>query len=119
MRSLNRNKRRIWYANLESSTPVTDADGNETGESDDKFTDPPVELWLNISAATGQAVAEAFGAFTDYNRAISTCDLDCPLKEGSRVWFGSDPSADHNYVVVRRADSLNSLLYALKEVTVT
>lgn len=109
----------MWYANLESSTPVVTEDGNETGESDDKFTDPPVELSVNVSAATGQAVAEAFGAFTDYSRAISTCDMDCPLKVGSRVWFGVEPPAEHNYVVVRRADSLNCLLYALREVTVS
>lgn len=119
MRELNRNKRELWYANLISSEPVKDEWGNETGESDDTFSDPPVKLYLNVSAATGQAAAEAFGAFTDYSRVISTCDLACPLQIGSRVWFDTQPPKSHNYVVVRKADSLNSLLIALKEVTVS
>lgn len=119
MRSLQRNMRELWYANLESSTPVYDEWGNETGETDDAYTSPPVAFSANVSAATGQAAAEAFGAFTDYSRVISTCDMDCPLKVGTRVWFGAEPTKDHNYVVVRIADSLNALLIALKEVTVS
>ena len=121
MRSLRRNERTIWYSTFVSSTPIVDEWGNETGETDDVFTDPPGELRANISAASGQAAAEAFGAFTDYSRVISTCDMDCPLAVGSRVWFGVGPSPEqpHNYIVVRRADSINSILIALKEVTVT
>lgn len=117
MRSLVRNKRKMWYSLYQDQTPIVDENGYRTGETDEKFSDPEI-LMANISAATGQAVAEAFGAFTDYSRVISVCDMSCPLEVGSRVWFGVEPPKDHNYMVVRVADSINSKLYALKEVTV-
>ena len=119
MRSLERNKRILWYANLIKSDDIDDEWGYDTGEDNEVYTDPPVELHMNVSAATGEAAAEAFGAFTDYSRVISTCDLQCPLEIGSRVWFGVKPDEDHNYIVTRKADSLNALLIALKEVTVS
>jgi hypothetical protein len=35
------------------------------------------------------------------------------------VWFGVSPTEPHKYVVIRKADSKNGILYALQEVTVT
>lgn len=116
MTSLNANKRKLWYANPTGETvPVTDAWGNETGEEEQVYTDP-VSIQLNVSAASGAKTAEAFGSFTDYSRTIVTADMACPLKLNSRIWFGTYPPYEHNYVVVRVADCLNGLLYALKEV---
>lgn len=119
MRDLQRNKRTIWYANHIRDEIVTDEFGNDTVETVPVYTDP-IALKINISAATGEAAAEAFGAFTDYSRTITTSDTRCPLKQNSRVWFGVEPSSSpHNYEVVRVADSLNGMLYALREVTVS
>ena len=118
MRSLLRNRRTLWYSNLSEKVPVKDENGDLTGEEKLVYSEPQ-KLLLNVSAASGQAAAEAFGGFTDYSRVVSTCELSCPLQVGSRVWFDASPPAAHNYVVVRKADSLNCLLYALQEVTVT
>lgn len=119
MRDLQRNKRTIWYANHIRDETVVDEFGNETSETLPVYTDP-VQLRVNISGATGEAVAEVFGAFTDYSRTITTADVHCPLKQYSRVWFGVDPASNsHNYEVVRVADTLNGLAYALREVTVS
>lgn len=118
MRDLLRNKRKIWYANFVSSSIKYDDNGNEMGAVDE-YTDPAL-LRINVSAATGEAAAEAFGAFTDYNRTLATADMSCPLQEGSHVWFGVEPEAEtYNYVVVKSADSVNGLLFALKEVSVS
>ena len=58
-------------------------------------------------------------------------DLDCPIDENTIVWFGTHGllgeillgktviNQQHNYIVVRKADSKNGVLYALQEVTVT
>lgn len=119
MRDLERNKRTIWYANHIRDETVVGEFGNETSETLPVYTDP-VQLRVNISGATGEAAAEVFGAFTDYSRTITTSDIHCPLKQHSRVWFGVDPtSSTHNYEVVRVADTLNGLSYALREVTVS
>lgn len=119
MRDMLRNRRPLWYANPipDTETDLTDQYGNPTGETTTEYTEPK-QLMLNVSASTGEAVADAFGAFTNYSRTIATADLSCPLIEGSRVWFGKTPKNlnDFNYIVVKEADSLNGLLYAIKEV---
>ena len=40
------------------------------------------------------------------------------IDENTIVWFGAAPPDPHNYIVVRKADSKNGILYALLEVTV-
>lgn len=117
MRALLRNRRKIWYANPVSRESIKDEWGNETGEERVTFSDPQPML-INVSAASGEVAAEAFGAFTDYSRTLAACN-NAPLEEGSAVWFGPVPPAPHNYTVVKVADSLNGWLYALKEVDIS
>lgn len=118
MRDLNRNKRSIYYALRTGEEVVYDEYGNETGESSPVYGDP-VELRCNVSAASGADVVQAFGNFTNYNRAVCVADSRCPIDEHTVVWFGVDPSLPHNYIVVLKADSKNGVLYALQEVTVS
>ena len=118
MRNLNRNKRRIYYANRIGETTDIDEYGNETGESTPAYSDA-VEFYCNISATQGEDAVQAFGSFTEYTRLISVADNDCPIDEESIIWFGVEPTEPHNYIVVRKADSKNGLLYALREVTIT
>ena len=117
MRSLNRNKRPIYYALHEKDEPILDEYGNETGESEPIY-GVVKELHCNISAATGEDSVEAFGSFTNYTRVICVADNNCPLTEESIVWFGIGFEKPYNYIVTRKADSKNGILYALKEVTV-
>lgn len=117
MRNLNRNKRSIYYAlQIDEETDLDDY-GNETGETTPVY-GAPIELKCNISAATGTDAVEAFGSFTGYSRIICVSDPDCPIDEKSIVWFNIEPEEPHNYIVVRKADSKNGILYALQEVTV-
>lgn len=118
MRNLNRNKRRIYYANRIGETTDIDEYGNETGESTPVYGDA-VEFHCNVSATQGEEAVQAFGSFTEYTRLISVADNDCPIDEESIIWFGIEPTEPHNYIVVRKADSKNGLLYAIQEVTVT
>lgn len=117
MRSLNRNKRSLYYALRTGETANKDEYGNETGETTPVYSDP-VELRCNISAATGEEAVQAFGSFTGYSRTLCVAGNDCPIAEDSVVWFGVLPPKAHNYIVVRKADSKNGVLYALQEVTV-
>lgn len=118
MRDLNRNKRLIYYANQVSEVANQDEYGNLTGETTPIY-GATNEFYCNISAATGVDAVEAFGSFTNYSRTISVADVNCPIDEKSIVWFGVNPPNPHNYIVVRKADSKNGILYALREVTVT
>ena len=118
MRSLNRNKRLAYYALHTGEIVNTDEYGNETGESTPTY--GKIEaLRVNISAASGEEAVQAFGSFTGYSRTMFIADNACPIDEKSIIWFGVAPPAPHNYIVVRKADSVNGTLYALREVTVT
>lgn len=117
MRSLNRNKRKIHYALYDRDEPILDEYGNESGESEPIYGEA-VELMANVSAASGEDMAQAFGNFTNYSRVLCVSDTSCPLDEQSIVWFGVEPDKPHNYIVTRKADSKNGTLYALQEVSV-
>lgn len=116
MRTLNRNKRKIFYALLDGTEAIRDEWGNETGEEKPVYSDVK-ELDCNISPAVGAETVNAFGSFTDYSRVISS-DANCPLAEGCVVWFGVDVKGPYNYTVIKKADSINGNLYALQEVKV-
>jgi hypothetical protein len=130
MRGLNRNKRFIGYALRTGEVPNVDEYGNETGESTPTYS-PAVGMWCNVSAASGEDAVQAFGSFTEYTRTIFVADPNCPIDENTIVWFGTHGllgeillgktvlDRQHNYIVVRKADSKNGVLYALQEVTVT
>lgn len=118
MRTLNRNKRQIYYALHIDDVPEVDEYGNETSETVPVY-DPPVALSVNISAASGADAVQAFGSFTNYSRTMCVADPECPIDEDTVVWFGREVTEPYNYIVVRKADSKNGILYALREVSVT
>lgn len=117
MRSLERNKRNLHYALFIKDEPIFDEYGNETGESKPTYGEV-TELRCNVSAAVGVEVVQAFGSFTNYTRAVCVSDNTCPLAERAIVWFGTATTEPYNYVVTRKADSKNGILYALQEVKV-
>lgn len=118
MRSLNRNKRQIYYSLRNGEVANIDEYGNETGELTPVY-EEATPLLCNVSAASGEDAVSAFGSFTGYSRTMFVADNDCPIDENTIVWFGAAPPDPHNYIVVRKADSKNGILYALQEVTVT
>ena len=118
MRNLIRNRRSLWYAVPVGSTPILDEYGNDTLEVEAAFSSP-LPFQANISANAGQEAIEVFGSQTGYSRTVSITG-ECPLIEGSRVWFGIEPNEqenNHNYTVIRVADSKNGYLVALRGVT--
>lgn len=117
MRGLNRNKRPIYYALHIKDENILDEYGNETGESKPIYGET-IKLDCNISGASGEDVVQAFGSFTNYTRILCVADNDCPIAEDSIIWFGVVSTEPHNYIVTRKADSKNGILYALQEVKV-
>ena len=117
MRTLNRNKRQIYYALRSGEVANVDEYGNETGELTHAY-GAATPLMCNVSASSGAEAVQAFGSFTNYSRTMCVSDPTCPIDENTIVWFGRELSEPHNYIVVRKADSKNGVLYALREVTV-
>lgn len=115
MRELERNKQTIYYALLTGSTEATDASGYRTGGRNKTYSEP-VSIRINVSPARGNANREMIGIDCQYSKTLTTADLDCPIQEDSILWIGVPTTEPHNYVVVRKAKSLNDIVYAIREV---
>ena len=147
MRILERNKQDLWYANPTGTVSYkTDANGLKTGDKTIAYGTPvKVRMSMAISSGAnnlgsqGMANIEPYGLVTGYTHRAVTEDINCPMGELSRIWYGILPTHTeqvtqtvdgqevtvetevanpHNFVVVRKAKSLNHLIYYLKEVDV-
>jgi len=147
MRILSRNKKDIWYANRLSDSYVTDNNGLKTGEKRQTYA-TPVKARMSMAISSGAnnlgshgiASLEPYGIVTGYTARAVTEDLNCTMDEQSKVWYGILPTHTeqrtrtvngeqvtedvevpnpHNYTVVRKAKSLNHLIFYLKEVDVS
>lgn len=125
MRTLARNKIRIYYANYRDKEPLKDEYGNLTGEYKISYTNPSV-VYANVSAARGEATTRQFGDDEGYDRVIVLDDPKFPITATSILWIDTlpeiakDGSTDtpHDYIVKQVATSLNSVSIAVSKVNV-
>ena len=115
MRSINRDRRNIFYANPIGTEPILDEYGNDTLEVRTTYS-RELSLAVSVSANVGQEAMNVFGTQTEYSRTVSMTG-SCPLVEGSKVWFGVPVTEPNNYTVAKVADSKNGFLVALREVS--
>lgn len=126
MRTLVRNKIRIFYANYRDKLPIVDEYGNLTGEYKISY-DTPTEIKANVSAARGEVTTLLFGDDVSYDRIIVLDDPKFPITESSILWIDTLPEiaedgntyTPNDYIVKRVAPSLNSLSIAVSRVSIT
>lgn len=124
MRIMERNKQSFWYLLYDRKVPVTDEDGNETGEETVVYK-PAVSFRANVSAATGASQVEQFGNVAGYDKVIVTDDMACPIDENTVLFLDKEPVYDedgkplYDYMVRRVAKSLNSVSIAVTKVSVS
>lgn len=147
MRLLERNKQTLWFANPTGDIWVTDANGLKTGEKAVTYGTPQsarmsiaISSGANNLGSQGMAELERYGIVTGYTHRATTEDMNCEMGEESIVWFGvphertvtqqveingemqtieTTELLPHNFKIVRKATSLNHLIYYMKEVDVT
>jgi hypothetical protein len=125
MRTLTRNKIRIYYANYRDKTPLKDEYGNLTGEYKITY-DNPVAVMANVSATRGESTTRQFGEDVSYDRIIVLDDPAFPIAETSILWIDTPPEiiedgttkTPHDYIVKQVAPSLNSVSIAVSKVSV-
>ena len=125
MKTLQRNKIRIHYANYLDKTPLKDEYGNLTGEYKVTYGNP-VAVMANVSAARGEATTRQFGEDVSYDRIIILDDPTFHLAETSILWIDTPPEVEedgatatpHDYIVKQVATSLNSVSIAVSKVNV-
>lgn len=128
MHVLERNKQDLYYSNVAGKNYVVDENGFMTGEVTLAYTQPvKVKMSMAISSGAnnlgsqGMAELEQYGITTGYTHRAVTDDLTCDMNEDSLVWYKITPeNGTHaNFRVVRKAQSLNHLIFYLKEVDVS
>lgn len=124
MRCMERNKTPFYYCGYEGEKAVLDADGYDTGEVQVVYS-TPVQLWANISPATGNTSVEQFGNSLQYDKVIVLDNPDCPIDEHTVLFVDAEPAFDtdgtplFDYVVKKVARSLNSVSIAIGRVEVS
>jgi hypothetical protein len=125
MKTLERNKIRIFYAKFLTKTLLKDEYGNLTGEYDIIY-DNPVEIKANVSAARGESTTRQFGEDEGYDRVIVMDHPKEPIDVSSVFWIDTlpeikpDGSTDtpYDYIVKQIGTSLNSVSIAVSKVNV-
>lgn len=138
MRSLKKNKQKLYYATYSDEIPVyeTDEDGKiKYTEVDGELVpiqigimagfNKPVIFYANIARSGGEAEAKEYGFDVgSYQAVLSSSDMTLPINEMSRIWHMSEPrynadgsvdgdSAD--YQVLADKSSLNVKKFLLKQ----
>ena len=110
------NKKTFKYSNPSDVQMVTDSNGLLTGEKKVTYS-PKASYKAYITPHKGRADLEMFGTDIKYSGVI-VAEKDCPLDENSRLWIDTNSTA-YNWVVVRKAETLDHIIYAIEEVNVS
>lgn len=124
MRLLRRNARTIHLSYLVDTVEIVNAEGKGTGEYRNVYSDP-VSILANVgtpggkTGVSGDITHENFGLLSRYERVIALYDKSLPITETTLVWVDKTPrEGSHDYEVLRIMPNLNSLLVAVKAVSV-
>lgn len=114
MKCLSRNKQTIYFANFSDKAKILE-DGLFTGEYSNIYT-PLESMKAVVSRSVGTSADEIFGNDITYNATLSVDDLACTIDENSIIWLDASTTEPNDYVVIEKAKSLNSIVYALRGV---
>ena len=135
MRTLNKNKQKMWYAlQSEELIPIydsyTDEDGVEHKVETGEYRRPyllPVAFEGNIATSGGDAESVEYGLdLADYEAILIVAKDSLPIGETSVIWLNTEPvinedeetsdESSADYIVRKVAPSLNYDKFILKKV---
>lgn len=136
MRTLRKNRQKLYYALWLENQPVYERDRNgnirydedgdplETGDYENQYT-MPMEFKANIHGSGGRLQEMAYGVYEDYDALLYVRKHDLPIKELTLIWYESAPRfrndgsvdpASADYKVKRVPPSLDETVYLLEKV---
>lgn len=119
MRSLLRNQQPVFYKLYEGEQEIVDQYGNSTGSYAPVYGELRSAM-LSVSPNKGNTEVEQFGTLLNYDRTMTTADINVPIDENTVLWLdGADTSGPWNYVVKKRAPWKNSIQFAVSRVNVS
>lgn len=111
MRTLQKNQQKMKYSLQIAEIPeleyYEDEDGNKypmgilpNGKTNIVY-GPPVNFMANISMSSGEAEAVEYGLSTaDFEAVLFMQKSIAPIKEGSLIWYTSEPRYEHIQVEI-------------------
>lgn len=119
MRNLRRNLQPVFFKLYEGEEEIIDQYGNATGSFIPQYGSLKSAM-LCVSPNKGSSEVEQFGSFEDYDRTMTTADVDCEIDEDAVLWIdGADTDGPYNAIVKLTARWKNSVQYAIQHVTVS
>lgn len=116
MRTLTKNKRKMYYAKYLGKEKLVDPFGYATGEEKSLY-GAVCELFANISAGNGSKETDAFGETAIYDRIILTYDINIDIGEDDVFWIDCKPdNVPYDYVVKAVTRGINGVFIAVKRV---
>lgn len=112
MRDCKINQSEIYYS-LYGSSEQVDEWGNAI-----KGYGEPTPFRIIVSAGTGEATNQSWGANLDYDREMITHDMSCPIDEYSHLWIDASPNQPYDYIVKATCHTKNCKKYAIKKVDI-
>ena len=119
MRGLLRNQKKLWYRLSAGVVATYDTEGNEDGCK--QTFSAAVAFRGNLDDGASEVGLTVFGKIPDYTHVLIVFDMDCPIDEEAvlNLTEPSGTTAAYDFTVRARREGLNSLMFALKRVTVT
>ena len=119
MQNLARNMATVWFKTYVGQQEIIDENGYKTGSFTEIY-GPLQSAQLMVAPNKGDAALEMFGALLDYDRAMSTADVGCPINEQAILWIdGASTDGQYTHYVKKRAPWKNSIVFAVKQVEVS
>lgn len=114
MRTLNKNKTKLWYVEPAGMVDVLDSDGFKTGEKKSVFGLPTI-VYLQLSPSNGDIVEQIFGKESSLDMISVSTDV---VLSKFGLLFLTEPinkyDTTYDYKVVEIKKSLNSYNYGLR-----
>ena len=117
MRLLNRNKRLLYYANLEGATPILD-DGMETGEYELQYTEKtPYHAIITVATTATNAYVNRrdYGNAESYQLLI-VCPKDNPFSATTVFWIDDLESEAYDYQVIGITNNVNQSFVTIQKI---
>jgi hypothetical protein len=123
MKTLLRNRKNVFYA-LPTGQKVkaTDRYGNYTGETVPEYGAPQEYTRLSSQNVKGLIKTEAFGLADGYDTTFVTCDMNCPITIGARLWIDKTPNTDgtdFTHLVKAVLPTINTIKIIVENVSVS
>lgn len=116
MRTLVKNRRKLYKVSFTGTTEQTDAYGNYTGEKKRNYS-VPEEVWLNFRVMSGLITSEIFGKLSDYDLTATSHEK---LLDKNDLLFEEMPTDTENllqkydYKVDEISPSLNGYVFGMR-----